>query len=66
MWVGEEMQTNPEAAFQHSFRKGGSSEFLRVEAQFLLGRQEFARKTEDGSLRGVLKKKVQFNQKEAK
>lgn len=58
MWVGGEMQTNLEAAFQHSFRNGGSSGFLRVKAQFLIGRREFARKIEDGSLQGELKRKV--------
>lgn len=46
------MQTNPEAAFQHNFR------FLRVEAQFLIGTREFARKIENGSLQGELKRKV--------
>lgn len=37
-----------------------------MEAQFLIGRQEFARKTEDGSLKGVLKKKSSVSPERSK
>lgn len=64
---GWENADNPRNVISAQLEEQGSQWVPRNEAQFLAGRQNFARKVEDRSLGKILKQKklVQLNQKEA-